>query len=174
MASKTTSKTTRKPAAKPVAKATPEAPKVDLHALILATLKEQHGLNPVVKWAPSGNYCSLYLVKGKSKQNIGYVFKQTSRGVRVEPAATLADLPKTVKGFVKGTRSERFALVGVAKDAGGAVHAAAALAAAAAKLDAAPAPSKADKAKAARVAAKVKGAQVAAEMAEAAKTAEVA
>jgi hypothetical protein len=33
--------------------------------------------------------------------------------MRIEPAASTADLPKGTKGFKPGTRSERFALVGV-------------------------------------------------------------
>ena len=61
------------------------------------------------------------------EQNIGYVFKQTRSGIRVEPAAAMSDLPKTVKGFKKGTRSERFALVGVVSDETGVKDATAAL-----------------------------------------------
>ncbi|MGN6431298.1 MAG: hypothetical protein ACTHNB_11290 [Gaiellaceae bacterium] len=45
-------------------------------------------------------------------QNIGYVFRQTRKGMRVEPATSKADLPKGAKGWKAGTRSERFALVG--------------------------------------------------------------
>jgi hypothetical protein len=104
---------------------------VDLHALLLAALKDRHNLAPKVKWAPSRNYCSLYV----AGDNIGYVFKQTRAGVRIEPAAHPADLPRSVKGFKKGTRSERFALVGVVKDEAGIAHAADALAAAAIKQD---------------------------------------
>jgi hypothetical protein len=87
---------------------TPAAPEVDLHAALLAGLKGE-GITPEVRWAPSGNYASL-LVDGK---NIGYVFKQTRNGVRVEPAASQADLPRGAKGFEPGKRSELFALVGV-------------------------------------------------------------
>jgi hypothetical protein len=42
--------------------------------------------------------------------NIGYVFKQNRKGMRIEPAASKADLPKGAKGFKQGMRSERFAL----------------------------------------------------------------
>jgi hypothetical protein len=66
------------------------------------------GVEPKVKWAPSRNYASLYV----DGQNIGYVFRQTRKGMRIEPAASKADLPKGTKGFRPGTRSERFALVG--------------------------------------------------------------
>lgn len=81
------------------------------------------GIKPKVKWAPSRNYASLYV----DGQNIGYVFRQTRKGVRVEPAASLADLPKGVKA---GTRSARFALVGVVTDEASVKHAADALQAA--------------------------------------------
>jgi hypothetical protein len=70
----------------------------------LATL----GVKPKVKWAPSRSYASLYV----DGQNIGYVFRQTKRGMRIEPAASKADLPKGTTGFKPGTRSARFALVG--------------------------------------------------------------
>jgi hypothetical protein len=55
------------------------------------------------------------------------VFRQTRKGMRVEPAASTADLPKGTKGFKPGTRSERFGLVGVVTDAGEAQAAAAVL-----------------------------------------------
>jgi hypothetical protein len=95
-----------------------EAP--DLHALLLDALKAQ-GIEPRVRWAPSKNYASL-LVDG---QNIGYVFAQKRTGVRVEPAAAMADLA--------GTRSPRFALVGVITTEPQVKHAAAGLVAGAKK-----------------------------------------
>jgi hypothetical protein len=52
----------------------------------------------------------------RRRRNIGYVFRQTRNGVRIEPAASKADLPKGAKSFMPGTRSERFALVGVVTD----------------------------------------------------------
>jgi hypothetical protein len=80
----------------------------DLMKALLDALAEQ-GIKPKVKWAPSKSYASLY-VEG---ENIGYVFRQTRKGMRIEPGAAAADLPKGSKGFRPGTRSERFALVGV-------------------------------------------------------------
>ena len=85
----------------------PETAAADLMKVLLDELKAQ-GVKVTPKWAPSKNYASL-LVGGT---NIGYVFKQTSRGMRIEPAASIADLPKGTKGWKPGTRSERFALVG--------------------------------------------------------------
>lgn len=136
--------------------ATTEAPEaLNLHQMLLAGL-EAEGLKVKPKWSPSGSYASYY-VGGK---NIGYVFKQTRTGVRVEPAATKADLRGTgVKGFVEGKRSERFALVGIASDAASVKQAVAALKVAADKL----APSAADTAKAARVKASFKKAAAAVE-----------
>jgi hypothetical protein len=82
---------------------------------------------PKVKLAPSRSYASLY-VEGK---NIGYVLRQTQKGMRIEPAASKADpLAKGTKGWKDGTRSERFALVGVVTDEASAKHAADALRAA--------------------------------------------
>jgi len=78
------------------------------------------GVKPTVKWAPSKSYASL-LVQGK---NIGYVFKQSRRGMRIEPAAAKADLPKGAKGWKPGTRSAQFALVGVVSTEAEAVAAA--------------------------------------------------
>ena len=89
---------------------------------LLDALAEQ-GIKPKVKWAPSKSYASLY-VEG---QNIGYVFKQSKRGMRIEPAAAAADLPKGSKAFKPGTRSERFALVGVVRNEAEAKAAAAVL-----------------------------------------------
>jgi hypothetical protein len=106
----TTTKTTTKPTT-----TTNETP--DLHELVLAALAAE-GIKPKVKWAPSRNYCSFYV----GKANIGYVFRQTRTGIRIEPAAAAADLPKAVKGFKSGTRSARFALVGVVSDAAGIVR----------------------------------------------------
>jgi hypothetical protein len=79
----------------------------DLMKALLDALAEQ-GVKPKVKWAPSKSYCSLYV----DGTNIGYVFRQTRKGMRIEPAASKADLPKGTRGFKPGTRSERFALVG--------------------------------------------------------------
>jgi hypothetical protein len=101
--------------AKPEASEAPDLMKALLDALAGV------GIKPKVKWAPSRNYASLYV----DGQNIGYVFRQTRKGVRVEPAASLADLPKGVKGFKAGTRSARFALVGVVTDKASVKHAAA-------------------------------------------------
>jgi hypothetical protein len=84
-----------------------KAESTNLMAALLAELKSL-GIEPKVKWAPSKSYASLY-VDGK---NIGYVFKQTGRGMRIEPAAAKADLPKGAKGWKPGTRSALFALVG--------------------------------------------------------------
>ncbi|HEX3268366.1 MAG TPA: hypothetical protein VHQ98_10330 [Gaiellaceae bacterium] len=53
-----------------------------------------------------------------------------ARACACEPAASLADLPKGVKGFKAGTRSARVALVGVVTDQASAKHAADALRAA--------------------------------------------
>jgi len=63
-----------------------EAP--DLFKALLDALAAE-GVKPKVKWAPSKSYASLY-VQGK---NIGYVFRQTRKGMRIEPAASKADLP---------------------------------------------------------------------------------
>lgn len=101
---------------------------LDLHKLLLAELA-QKGVKVKARWAPSRNYASLLV----GKTNIGYVFQQTRHGIRVEPAASKGDLPKTVKGFKPGTRSERFALVGVFTDEPGVKQAATALAVAAKK-----------------------------------------
>jgi hypothetical protein len=114
-------------ATKPAPAATPDLMKVLLDALTSL------GVKPKVKWAPSRNYASLYV----DGQSIGYVFAQTKRGMRIEPAASLADLPKSVKAFKAGTRSARFALVGVVTDEASAKYAAAALKAADAKRRAA-------------------------------------
>jgi hypothetical protein len=96
--------------------------------LIKALLEElaKQGVKPKVKWAPSKSYASLYV----DGQNIGYVFRQTRNGVRIEPAVSTADLPKGTKGWKPGTRSERFALVGVVTDEASVKHAADALQAA--------------------------------------------
>jgi hypothetical protein len=110
-------------AAKPEASAAP-----DLMRALLTEL-EAEGVKPRVKWAPSKNYASLY-VDGK---NIGYVFRQTRKGMRIEPAASKADLPRGAKGWKPGRRSETFALVGVVTDEAEAKAAAAVLKAAAAK-----------------------------------------
>jgi hypothetical protein len=98
-------KRTRKTPAKDTAAT---AGTVDLHALLLTALKAE-GIKPKVRWAPSGNYASLLV----GDTNIGYVFKQTRNGIRVEPAATKKDLPRGAKGWQPGKRSEQFALVGV-------------------------------------------------------------
>ena len=66
-------------------------------------------------------------------ENVGYLFRQTRGGVRVEPALAKGELPKTVKGFEPDTRSARFAYVGVATDAAGAARVVAALKVAAKK-----------------------------------------
>jgi hypothetical protein len=87
---------------KPEAAEAPDLMKTLLDALAVL------GVKPKVKWAPSRNYASLYV----DGQNIGYVFRQSRKGMRIEPAATKTDLPKGAKGFKPGTRSERFALVG--------------------------------------------------------------
>lgn len=114
------------------------APEVDLHKALLDELAAR-GIKPKVKWSPSKTYAGLY-VDGK---NIGYVFKQSARGMRIEPAASEADLPKGSEGrpvkalFKPGTRSTLFALVGTVTDEAGVKHAAAALEAAAAKRQAA-------------------------------------
>jgi hypothetical protein len=84
-----------------------EAAKPDLFQQLLDALAEA-GIKPKVKWSPSKKYASL-LVSGK---NVGYVFKQSNRGMRVEPAAQKADLPRTVKGFKPSTRGGQFGLVG--------------------------------------------------------------
>jgi hypothetical protein len=97
----------------------------DLMKALLDELAAQ-GVKPKIKWAPSKSYASLYV----DGQNIGYVFRQTRTGVRVEPAASLADLPKGVKGFKAGTRSARFALVSIVTDEASVKHAADALQAA--------------------------------------------
>ena len=113
---------------------TPEA--LDLHALIQSGLKAE-GITVKPKWSPTGSYASYY----EGKTNIGYVFKQTRTGVRVEPAASTADLKGTkVKGYVKGKRSERFALVGHASDEVSVAQAVAVLALASAKAKAEPKP----------------------------------
>lgn len=104
----------------------------DLVAAIMAALTSEGVDGAELRWAPSGSYASTLV----DRKNIGYVFKQTRGGVRVEPAATLADLPKSVKLFKPGTRSERFALVGVVKSEKDALQAAQALAVAHAKLNA--------------------------------------
>jgi hypothetical protein len=119
-----------KVAAKPKASETP-----DLLAGLLSELEAQ-GITPKVKWAPSRNYASLYV----DGENIGYVFKQNRNGMRIEPAASKADLPKGTKGFKPGTRSERFALVAVVTDAAEAKVAAEVLKAADDKRQAARAP----------------------------------
>jgi hypothetical protein len=114
---RTKTTTTTKP------EATAKAP--DLMKALLDSLAAI-GVKPKVKWAPSRNYASLYV----DGQNIGYVFKQTSRGMRIEPAASKADLPKGTKGFRPGTRSARFALVGLVSNKAEAKAAAAVLKAA--------------------------------------------
>jgi hypothetical protein len=88
-------------------KAAAKAEAPDLMKALLDELAAQ-GVKPKVKWAPSKKYASLYV----DGQNIGYVFRQSRKGMRIEPAAAKADLPKNAKGFKPGTRSERFALVG--------------------------------------------------------------
>jgi hypothetical protein len=100
---RTTSKQTESKAA-PKAEAVEAA---DLFAALIEELKAQ-GVTVKPKWAPSKSYASL-LVQGK---NIGYVFRQTKRGMRIEPALSKSELPKGAKGWKPGTRSETFALVG--------------------------------------------------------------
>jgi hypothetical protein len=106
---------------------------VDLHKALLEALAAE-GVKPKVKWAPSKSCCSLYA----KEQNIGYVFKATRNGIRIEPAAGLGDMPAEAKRiFKKGTRSERFASVGVVADEKGVKAAVLALVAAAKKQAAA-------------------------------------
>jgi hypothetical protein len=108
------------------APAKPEATEApDLMKALLDELAA-HGVKPKVKWAPSKSYASLY-VDGK---NIGYVFRQTQKGMRIEPAASKADLPRGAKGWKPGRRSETFALVGVVTNEAEAKAAAAVLKAA--------------------------------------------
>lgn len=89
---------TRKPAVRktaaarksPAVQAAPKtaaAKPADLHALLVAELGKR-GIVARVKWSPTRKYAS-YVVDGR---NVGYVFAQTRNGVRVEPAAAVADL----------------------------------------------------------------------------------
>ena len=71
------------------------------------------------------------MVAGK---NVGYVFRQTARGMRIEPRATKADLPRGTKLFKPGTRSEAFALIGTVKTEADLPEAVAVLTTAATKL----------------------------------------
>ena len=126
----------KKPAAKKTAAKKPaapeaEAPKADLLALVLDGLKAE-GVKPTVRWNPKRTYASLLV----GKKNIGYVFKQSAKGMRVEPAASKADLPAGTKVFKPGTRSALFALVGTVATEADAAHAVTALKAAHAKTQA--------------------------------------
>jgi hypothetical protein len=71
-------------ATKPAPAATPDLMKVLLDALTSL------GVKPKVKWAPSRNYASLYV----DGQNIGYVFAQTKRGMRIEPRPRSPTCPR--------------------------------------------------------------------------------
>ena len=113
MATQSTSTASQTAAKTTEAAAKTETPVVDLNKALIAALKAE-GIKPEVRWAPSNNYASLLV---KDVGNIGYVFKQTRNGIRIEPAATKADLPKGAKGYEPGTRSALFALVGVFTEA---------------------------------------------------------
>jgi hypothetical protein len=136
---RTTKTSTTKPA---VEKA--EAP--DLMQALLDGLKVE-GVTAKPRWNPKKTYASLLV----GKRNIGYAFKQSARGMRIEPAASKADCPKGAKVFKPGTRSTLFALVGTVKSEADMAEAVAILKAAAAKRAEAakPAPAKAAPAKAA-------------------------
>jgi hypothetical protein len=132
MSKSTTARRTsrRSTAAAPEMQAAPPTEAPDLVALIVAGLAAG-GIAVELRWAPSGNYASALV----GTKNIGYVFKQTRTGVRVEPAASPADIKgKGIKGFTPGKRSERFALVGVIKSEAEVGQAVAVLTLAAAKL----------------------------------------
>lgn len=102
MARKITTSTT---SAKPVAAEKAEAP--DLFAALIGGLKAE-GVTVKPRWNPKGTYASLLV----GKKNVGYVFKQSRRGMRIEPAASKDDLAKGSKVFKPGKRSALFALVG--------------------------------------------------------------
>jgi hypothetical protein len=135
---RTTKTSTTKPAEKAAAP--------DLMKALLDGLKAE-GVTAKPRWNPKRTYASLLV----GKANIGYVFKQSARGMRIEPAASKADLPKGAKLFKPGTRSTLFALVGNVKGEADLAEAVAVLKAAAAKRaeTAKPAPAKAAPAKAA-------------------------
>jgi hypothetical protein len=115
-------------------------------AALLSGLKAE-GITAKPRWNPKRTYASLLV----GKANIGYVFKQSTRGTRIEPAAAKADLPKGVKLFKEGKRSALFALVGTVKTEVEVKEAVAVLKVAAAKRAEAakPAPAKAAPARAA-------------------------
>jgi hypothetical protein len=68
--------------------------RVDLMKELLAQLKAE-GIKPTVRWSPTNKYASL-LVDGK---NLGYVFAQTSSGIKVKAGVTLKELGRDKKGW---------------------------------------------------------------------------
>jgi hypothetical protein len=60
---------------------------VDLLRELLAQLK-QEGIKPKVRWSPSKKYASLLV----EDTNLGYVFKQTSSGIKVKAGVTVKEL----------------------------------------------------------------------------------
>lgn len=121
--------TTAKRASTPKAASTPK-PKTeqgvrqDLFDAILDEVKAVLVREPKLRWNAKKTYASLLV---EDKLNIAYLFAPTKKGVRVEPAASPADLPSAVKGFKASGRSARFDLVTVVGDPAGVKHAAAAI-----------------------------------------------
>jgi hypothetical protein len=81
----------------------------DLHKLLLDALAERK-VKPAVGWSPTKSYAALIV----DTKTIAYIGKQTRNGVRVEPAATSAQLPASLRKTIteRKTKSTRFVTVG--------------------------------------------------------------
>ena len=138
---------------------TTSTPQVDLHKELVAQLKTA-GVKVTPKWSPSKKYAAYKLASGKT---IGYVFAQTSSGIKVKAGVTLKELGTGKKGWLDNSKEAPFSARGFFTQAN-LDKAVAALKLSAEKVEAAAkAQAEAKKAKATKAAAKVTKAQAPAE-----------